>query len=592
MRLKRISKAVALGAVAAMAMSACSANTGTTTSSSAAAGGGEVRVVEVNGFSSFNSSTADGNSDINAKIAYATGSNFNYIDNGLNIVKNEKFGTYEVLSENPLKVKYTINPGVTWSDGTQIDADDMLFWWAIESAHFNDVSKTDPETGEPTEGNAYFDYAGTTEGLALTSLPEVSEDNQSITLSYSKPYADWEIAFAALTPAHIAAEKGGMTPEELTQLIKETPKGDPENPGKENAKLRAVADFWNSGYESTSLPADKDLYLSSGPFIVSDVVADQSITLVRNDSYNWGPAANVDSIVVRTIGDSAAQVAALKNGEVDIIAPQASSDTVKQLEALGSSVVVQRGEQLAYDHLDLNHSGVFKDAAVREAFMKTVPRDQIVDSVIGDLDPEAKPLDSQLFVPANEGYAASAASNGSANYAKADIAGAKELLDGDTPTVRIMYNKDNPNRVDAYSLIAESAGQAGFKVVDGGLGATEWSAALGSGNYDASIFGWTSPGVGVNGVPQLFGSDSASNFSGFNSPEADALMDELIVTTDRAKQTELQTKIDKLIFDDHYGLPLFQSVGVEAHSAKIGGVEYMPNQTGVWWNFWEWTVNS
>ena len=41
-----------------------------------------------------------------------------------------------------------------------------------------------------------------------------------------------------------------------------------------------------------------------------------------------------------------------------------------------------------------------------------------------------------------------------------------------------MYNKDNPNRVDAFSLIRESATKAGFKIVDGGLGKADWSAHL------------------------------------------------------------------------------------------------------------------
>ena len=67
-----------------------------------------------------------------------------------------------------------------------------------------------------------------------------------------------------------------------------------------------------------------------------------------------------------------------------------------------------------------------------------------------------------------------------------------------------MYNKDNPNRVDAFSLIRESATKAGFKIVDGGLGASDWGKALGDGSYDATIFGWINSGVGVSGVPQIF----------------------------------------------------------------------------------------
>ncbi|MGG7441951.1 ABC transporter family substrate-binding protein [Zafaria sp. J156] len=545
----------------------------------------------MNAFSSFNSNTAKGNVDINSKIAYTTNANFNYISNELEIVKNEQFGSYELLSEDPLTVKYTINEGVTWSDGEQIDADDMLFAWAITSGRFDDA-KTDDE-GNVTGGTRYFDYAGTTEGLALTDTPEVGDDNRSITLTYSKPFADWEISFGVLTPAHVAAEKAGIDQEALSKLILETEKGDPENPKAEPvAELKAVADFWNTGYDTKSMPSDESLYLSSGPFIVDSIVPDQSMTLVRNEAYNWGPIPNVDSIVVRYIGEAPAQVAALKNGEVDIIAPQASADTLEQLEALGDQVVVEKGEQLSYDHLDLNFTGVFAEENVRKAFMKSVPRKQIVETILSKMDPEATPLDSQLFVPANAAYAESVANNGSSEYQDVDIDAAKELLDGATPEVRIMYNKDNPNRVDAYTLIAESATQAGFKIVDGGLGGSEWGASLGSGNYDASIFGWISSGVGVTGVPQIFGSGSSSNFNGFSSPEADELMGELLVTPDADEQDQLQIQIDKLIWDSGYGLPLFQPVGLDAYASHVDGVKYMPNQTGVWWNFWEWSVDN
>ncbi|MGP5228853.1 ABC transporter family substrate-binding protein [Arthrobacter rhombi] len=595
MRFTRISKAVAIGATAALALSACAASTGSNDSSSGAAegegNGGEIRVVEVNAFSSFNDNTAKGNVDINSKIAYTTQSQFNYIDNELKVQKNEKFGKYEVESEDPLTVKYTINEGVKWSDGEPVNADDMMLAWAIQSGHFNDA-KTD-DAGEVTAGTNYFDYAGDTSGLALTDVPEIGDDNRSITLKYSKPFADWETSFGMMGAAHVVAEKSGMKTEELTDLIKTAPKGDPAKPAKKpNAKLKKAADFWNTGFDTKSLPSDESLYLSDGPFIVDKIVADQSMTLVRNKDYDWGPEPKVDSIVVRYIGESPAQVQALKNQEVDIIAPQASADTLESLEALGDQVVVDKGDQLSYDHIDLNFNGVFKDEDVRKAFMHTIPREQIVDTIIKKLNPDAKPLDSQLFVPDNDGYEESAKNNGSADYQEADIEKAKKLLDGKKPKVRIMYSKDNPNRADAYSLIAASAKKAGFKVVDGGLGASEWGSALGGGTYDATIFGWISSGVGVTGVPQIFGTGSASNFNEFSSKEADSLMDKLIVTTDEKEQTDLQVKIDKLIWDSGYGLPLFQSVGVDAYDSKVEGVKYMSNQTGVWWNFWDWNLKK
>jgi peptide/nickel transport system substrate-binding protein len=589
MRLGRISKAVGVAAAAALALSACAGGNGGSTPTTAAAGkaGGSATVVEVNAFNTFNPNTPDGNVDVNSKISYATHSGFYYIDNKLNIVHNDKFGKMEKTSDSPLTVKYTINEGVKWSDGTPVTAADLLLQWAAFSGYYDDA---DPAA---KTGTSYFSYAGDPTGLALTDFPELGSDGRSMTVKYSKPFADWEIALggpAIDIPAHVLAKRAGLTDTKaFIDLLKGMPRGDSKAPKPADAKLQAMSVLWNTGFDTKTLPADPSLYLSNGPFIVKSVNQDQSLTMVKNKDYNWGPEAKLDEITVRYIGDSAAQVQALKNGEADIIAPQASADTVDQLKALQSQgVTVDQGNQLSYDHIDLNYSGPLADKNVREAFMKTVPRKDIVDKIVKKLDPNAKPLDSQLFVPDQAAYSDSVKNNGSSAYKDVDIDGAKKLLNGATPEIRIMYNKDNPNRVDAYSLIRESATKAGFKIVDGGLGKSDWGKALGKGGYDAAIFGWINPGVGVSGIPQIFKSENGSNFNKFSDPDADKLMADLIVTTDRSKQDDLSKQIDKKIWDSAYGLPLFQAVGVDAFSDRITGVKYMPNQTGVWWNFWEW----
>ncbi len=590
MRLGRISKAVGVAAAAALALSACAAGTsgGNAPATSAAASkqGGSATVVEVNAFNTFNPNTADGNTDINSKISYATHSGFYYIDNKLNIVRNEQFGKMEKLSDNPLTVKYTINEGVKWSDGTPVTNADLLLQWAVFSGYYDDA---DPDA---KTGTSYFSYAGDTSGLALTDFPELGDDGRSMTLKYSKPFADWEISIASTVdvPAHVLAKKAGLADTKaFIDLLKGMSRGDATAPKPENAEMKAMAELWNTGFDSKTLPADPSLYLSNGPFIVKSVSQDQSLTMVKNKDYKWGPEAQLDEITVRYIGDAAAQVQALKNGEADIIAPQASADTVELLKGLESQgVTTELGNQLSYDHIDLNYTGPFAEKNVREAFMLSVPRKDIVDKIVKKLDANAKPLDSQLFVPAQAPYAESVKNNGSAAYQDVDIEKAKQLLNGATPEVRIMYNKDNPNRVDAFSLIRESATKAGFNIVDGGLGKSDWGKALGKGGYDATIFGWINSGVGVSGVPQIFKTGNGSNFNKFSDPEADKLMDELIVTTDKSKQDALIQKIDQKIWASGYGLPLFQPVGVDAYSDRITGVKYMPNQTGVWWNFWEW----
>jgi peptide/nickel transport system substrate-binding protein len=579
-----------MAAALALALGACSANSEPAQPTLAAVptvSDGSATVAEVNAFSTFNPNTGHGNTDINARISYATHSGFFYIDNNLNVVRNEKFGKMEKISDDPLTVRYTVNEGVKWSDGTPVTAADLLLQWAAFSGYYDDV-----DAGGKT-GTSYFSYAGDRTGLALTDFPELGGDNRSMTLKYSKPFADWEVAMGGPgidIPAHVLAAKAGLKDvAAVVELLKNTPRGDARAPRPAVAELRALADVWNTGFDTKTLPADPMLFLSNGPYIVKALAPDQSLTLVRNKDYNWGPEPKLDEITVRYIGSATAQLDALKNDDADIADLQASADTVDEITALQSQgVTADIGNQLAYDHLDVNFTGPFADKSVREAFLKTVPRKAIVDKIVKTLDANAAPLDSQVFFPDEAAYSDAVRDNGSSAYQDVDIEAAKRLLDGATPEVRILYNRDNPNRAAAFSLIRDSASKAGFRIVDGGLGASDWGGALGGGTYDAAIFGWISTGVGVAGVPQVFKSGSGSNFNGFSDPDADKLMDELVGTTERSKQDSLMQKIDKKIWNSAYGLPLYRTVGVIAYGNGMDGVKFMPSQTGAWWNFWEW----
>lgn len=547
--------------------------------------GGRATVAEVNAFTSFNPFSADGNTDINTKIGQITHSGFYYVDDTAKVVRNEKFGRYEKVSDKPLKVKYTVNEAVRWSDGDSIGTGDLLLAWAAGSGYFDDA---DPVAGT---GTTYFSVAADKGGLAATVFPEIGSDGRSITLEYASPYADWEVAFDVGLPAHVVAAKSGLNDEDdLVDLIRGSPRGEAEEPSA-NAALKRVSEFWNSGFDTKTLPDDPAIYLSSGPYIVRDIVPGSSVRLVRNRDYVWGPEPYLDEITVRFTGDVPSAVAALRSGQADIIAPQPSAGNEGLFDGLKEQeITVEQFSQAGYDHLDLNFSGPFSDRDVREAFLKTVPRQDIVDEVTGGAVLDAKPLDSQVFLPSHPKYSATAKNNGSAEYAEVDIEGARSQLRGDAPTIRILYNRDNPNRARAFALIRDSARLAGFTVEDAGLGNSDWAKALGDGDYDAAILGWISTGVGVSRVPQIFRTGGGSNFNGFSDTEADRAMEELAATTDLAKQDELMAEIDKQVWESAYGLPLYQTTGTVAFSNRLTGIKPSPGPLGVWWNVWEWRL--
>ncbi|WP_320536056.1 ABC transporter family substrate-binding protein [Pseudarthrobacter sp. IC2-21] len=584
MPLRRLMQVITGAVAAVLVISGCSASGG---APPVVVGetkrGGSVTVAEVNAFTSFNPFSAAGNTDINTKVGQITHSGFYYVDNNEKVVRNEKFGRYEKVSDRPLKVKYTVNEGVKWSDGDPIDAGDLLLAWVADSGYFDDA--------KAGTGTTYFSAAADRTGLAGTAFPEIGSDGRSITLEYLSPYADWEVAFDVGLPAHVVAAKSGLNDEgDLIALLKDSPRGDTDRPAV-NTRLKRVSDFWNTGFDTKALPPDPAMYLSSGPYIVRDMVPDTSVTLVRNKDYVWGAEPYLDEITVRFTGAARAAAAALRAGQADIIAPQPTAGTEGLFDGLAAQGnTVERYNQSGYDHLDLKFSGPFAEKSVREAFLKTVPRQEIVKGVVGGPVDDAKPLDSHVFLPDHPKYADTVKNNGSADYAKVDIQGAAAQLRGAAPTIRVLYNKDNPNRARAFALIRDSARAAGFTVEDAGLGSSDWVAALSKGAYDAAILGWIGPGVGVSRVPQIFKTGAGSNFTGFSDADADKTMEELAATTDLAKQDELLANVDKRIWQNAYGLPLYQTTGMVAYSNRVTGIVPSSGPLGVWWNVWDWRL--
>ena len=584
MRKTRISSALSLSAVAALALSACaSSDTGASNNSGsgsdAAASDKSVSIAITNVFSSLNVGTAEGNSDTNGIIAQMTNRGFYTVTNTFDIRHNEWFGTYSMTEEGEgIKVDYKVNDDQKWSDGNDIDKGDLLLAWATQSGHF------DSEDGELT----YFDFAGETAGLGGAEVPVVSEDGRSISFTYPKAFADWEIAYDIDKPAHVVAELAGMTEDELIETIETA------TPGEENENLRKIADAWNTGYNTTTFPSNEALTVGNGPYLVTAVEENQSVTLTANPNYQGDKKPAIGEVVLKIQGDVATQIQALQNGEVNAVAPQASIDTVSQLEAL-SGVVTETQPDQSYDHLDLNvkEGSPFADVNVRKAFLLTVPRQDIVNKLIKPMDANAEVLNSQLYVASDtENYAKTVESNNSSEYPSddmdANIAKAKELLGGQTPTIRILYNNKNSNRINSFQMIKESAEKAGFVVVD--AGSEQWSSLLPTGDYEASIFGWVSSGVGNEALGQIFKTGSSSNFTGYSNATVDAAADEIMTITDTARIEELKMQADGELFKDGYGLPLFQSIAVTSVSDTITGVDPKPGQYPLTWNIEEWDI--
>ncbi|WP_242682010.1 ABC transporter family substrate-binding protein [Herbiconiux sp. SYSU D00978] len=600
MRIGKLAAATAVLGATALVLSGCSAPE----ADSGLDEGSSVNVAWNQAFYAYNGNTSFGNATANQNIISLTNSAFGYYNNTPEWVKDESFGTYELVSEDPQVVEYTLADTATWSDGQPVDTADLLLNWASQSNAFNDPNFDpsafqDPESGEITEdfpeGQVYFDGGGT--GLDLvTQTPEVSDDGKSITLTYDSPFVDWELVFGSagqILPAHVVASYalGIEDPEEGKAAVEDAILNN------DTEALAAISNAWNTIFNFNEMPEDPALVLSTGPYVITDLVADQYVTLSANENYEGDKQPSIDEITIRFIADPLAAVTALENGEVDIISPQATTDVVEGLEGIDGIEIIT-GLEGTYEHVDLQfqnsrNPGVFEDIRVRQAFLKTIPRQEIVDTLIKPIIGEdAIVRNSQIFVPGAEGYDESVENNGSSEYAEVDIEGAKALLAeaGVTnPEVCILYANNNPRRVNEFALIQASANQAGFNVTD--CGSAEWGGLLGTpGAYDASLFGWQSTGLGVTEARANYVPGGLNNLNYYDNPEVTAALDELNGTFEADRQIELQQEVDRLLWEDAYGVTIFQFPAVTGVSERIENVDPSIIAPTIFWNAWEWEL--
>ena len=558
-------------------------------------------------FYSYNENTSNGNNVTNSNTKYLTTGQFWYVDADGETKADTSFGTYEKVSDDPLTIKYTVADDAKWSDGTPVDAADVLLDWAARSSNLNtipaDKVKTDEATGLPknTKGKVYFDSSSYGLGL-VKETPEISDDGKSLTMKYTQPFADWVYDISVNLPAHVVAEKAlGITdPQEAKDALVKAVQD------KDEAALVKISEFWNTGFDMTSMPKDKDLVLSSGAYVITDLKENEYMTFKKNAEYKGDHPGVYDTLTVRWNEDPMAQVQAIKNGEIDMISPQVTADVVKAAGEI-DNVDIKTGEEASFEHMDLtmNNKGPFDPASyggdaakatlVRKAFLHGLPRQEIVDKLIKPINPDAGVRNSWVKTGGTPGYDEIIAQNGSADYSEVDPAQSKALLKQAGVTgpvdVRVMYAKDNVRRVNEFQLMKPALAKAGFNLVD--AGSNEWSEKLGDGTYDAAYFAWSSPTPAVSADRENYATGTINNFSGYSNKAVDALFEKLVVTPDVAEQLKIQTEIEQLMMKDAFGLPIFQFPSANiSNKDRISNVNpgiYLPV---MFYGYWDWKVPS
>lgn len=498
-----------------------------------------------------------------------------------------------LTSSSPETIQYVINPKAVWSDGTAINADDFIYNWLAQSGADPNVSA-----------------ASTTGYTDIASVVGSGTNNQTVTVTFKpgKLDPDWKGLFDLL-PAHLAAQHGYDTSSTIAQLST-----------AKSAQATGIEQSWN--WFDKTVPT-----WSEGPYLIQSSSSDGS-TIVEVPNPKWfgkdGPY--FDKITFVTITDSAQEVPALQNGEVNAIIPQPDQNIVKGVKAIGSKVKYQLDAGLTYEHIDLNLKNTFLGGttqaaqedpvklALRQAMFTATDRSAIIARTQALVDPASKPLNSRMFVPSQSQYQDNISKYdlGNGDIAKAKqiltTAGYKNIGPGQklttpsgqqVPAFLMRYTTTNTERATECQIFAQEMAQLGITIkVEGtdDLGAT-LTQADSNHTYDIIVFAWVDTPFWDTGNAPLYETNPTSTVTGGNygfytNSTVDSLLEQATGTTDLTKAASLENQADQLVSQDAYTLPLFQKDTMIAFSSDLVNVRDNLTSAGPTYNLQQWGYSA
>jgi len=463
----------------------------------------------------------------------------------------------EATATTPLTIQYVINPKAVWSDGVPVTADDFIYAWQAQKG---DGLDTDGQPIQMASTLGYRDVASVTG----------SHGGRTVTVVFTRPFADWRIMFDHMVPAHIARKVG-----------------------------------WNTGFASFDPAVD----LSAGPLLLASVSPTGTAELVRNPSW-WGTPSVLGSITVSAGTTDAGWIEPLATTNTAVSQPGRFT-----LTSLSSVSALPNGQSsihpsLAYLSLEFNvKSTVLSHVAARQAVAHAIDRTVLLNRLFGMVDPELMVNQDHLAVAWQTSYAASTAAG---EYAQVNLDATDSLLkslgfartmgtpyvdaDGKPFTVRMAVEEGDPWIDEAAAGIASELKAAGITIVvvpvAGTAGLATAMAANGydmalvtrtSGPYQSVTQGWYSDGAGHRGAAD------AQNWSRFDDPQVDQLFVQAAQELNPVTGGATYAQIDDQLWDQMVALPLFGEPGLMASGVQVANAAYNPSVDGVLWNVALWT---
>ena len=547
-------------------------------------------------FASLNAATSDGRLPGSVLVRGLVQDGFVALDASGRAVPDPTFGTVERTGDDPLTVRYTIDSRARWSDGTPVTAADLLLEWAARSGAYDEVAPELGDDGEVVNRDALdvgVAFAATSRALVHAQAVPAVDDEGRVTVTYAQPVADWQVALDVNLPAHVLGRValGIDDPADAAAAVAAAV----TEPAQHRDALVAVSRAWRTAFDDDALAASVADAVTTGPYAVAAVRAGASVRLVRNERYTGSRPARFDSVLVRADLHPLDQVAALADGAADVVAPVATQDVVDALADADAAVEV--GGDAAWQLVAQADEDVpARSAAVRRALWLTVPRDRLVDEVVGPLWPGAT-VDASVLPGVGEGAGGDVATTPPDATAAAALLADAPDLEAPVP-VRLLAGTTDPLRAQAVALLTDAAGEAGLDLVLAGADPVTglWSAPDG---WDVALVPTAQDELPVASLVGRWGSDGTANVTGWSDEATDAALAALAARTDPAQQAQDMAALAQRLVEAGAVLPLVHAPALTATRAEpaegtpdVGDVPLLRLSRADLTDWWAWATTA
>lgn len=317
--------------------------------------------------------------------------------------------------------------------------------------------------------------------------------------------------------------------------------------------------------------------VGTGPYRYGSHVAEQSVTLTRNDSY-WGKKPEAKSITFLSVPEASTRLAMLETGQADIVVDVPGVEVPRLRKSKDVGLIQKANTRLM--HIGINVSKPpFNDVRVRRALNYAIDRGAIIEGVLGGLGVPAK----AVIAPSVFGYAEQEGYTYDPAKAKSLLAEAGHPNGFATTlwTPQGRYYMDREVSVAVQAQLRAIGVRAELKVIDWSTYLTLLRKPQAENESALYTLGWETGTTDIQYIlDNVFNAKRVPpagwNTMFYQSPETDALAAQVSSEVDASKRKALAGKALARIAQDAPWVVLYGSMQVAGYRSDLSGIEYLP----------------